>query len=161
MMPISLRARLAQNEVRERMTGGLAGLARVEDVLGERRRDLLIDGGRDHPGDAALLDDRAHRERDAAAHAAIDKEDLVLADELLGDGDAFGLVAGVIPHDDLDLAAMHAALLIHPLVIGLDAVDGSAEARIRTSERPGYANFDCGVCDASPLLGEGGACDPD
>ena len=157
----SLRARLAENEIRERLTGGLAGLTRVEDVLRERRRDLLIDGGRDYPRDAALLDNWAHRERDPTAHAAIDKEDLVLAYEFLGDGDASGLVAGRIPDEDFDLAAMHAPLLIHPLVIGLDAVDGSAKARIRTSERPGYANFDCGVCHASPLLGEGGASDPD
>ena len=136
-----LRARLAQHEVRERMPGGLAGLARVEDVLGERRRDLLVDGGRDHPGHAALLDDRPHRERDAAAHAAVDEEDLVLADEFLRDRDALGLVAGVVADDDFDLAAVHAALLVDPLVIGLDAVDSGAEARIRTSERPGYADL--------------------
>src|SRR5947209_6332201 len=75
-------------------------------------------------------------------------EHLVLVDELLHCRDALRAVAGIVLEHGLDLAAVHAALVIHPLVIGVEPDLRLAVARSIAGERPHHADLDTAIADA-------------
>ncbi len=90
------------------------------------------------------------------AAAAVEHEDLVLEDQLLGSCDGGGRVAAVVLAHQRDLAAVHAAGLVDLVVDDLGAVHDQAAVEItRPREGAQRADLDLVGGDARRALGRG------
>src|SRR5262252_8301420 len=131
-----------------------AGVRDVEHV-GHGGRGQLRVGGDADPRQPVFqergLDGHGH----TAARRDEDHEYLVLVDELLGRGDAGGLLARVVRGDELELAPMHAALAVDVAEVGQGPVIEGAEARRVARVRSQIADLDGGVGDPLRVVGAG------
>src|SRR5262249_17932849 len=92
------------------------------------------------------------RARQRRAGVAEEGEHAVFLDQLLGVGFGLRHRVAVVEADELDLAAMHAARLVHPAEIGEGAVaDVVAELGVGTGERRGLADENPARVDAGGL----------
>src|SRR5258705_59831 len=89
------------------------------------------------------LDGHGH----ATARRDEDHEHLVLVDQLLGRGDARGLLARIVGGDDLELPAVDTALAVDVAEVGHRPVVERTEARGLPRVRPQVSDLDGGIGD--------------
>ena len=97
-----------------------------------------------------ILPDRGVRRR---AEAIEHERDLLLLDQPTDLLDGLGRAIGVVEADEVDLAAVHAALLVDHLEVGGLRAPDHAVGRRRPAVGHGLPDLDLGVGDAGRIVG--------
>ena len=136
----------------DRRLGGVVGLPAhgPRELLGHA--PLRRAGGDEELRHLLLVQVLLHHRVGRRAEQLVDREDLVVLDQLAHHLDGLGRLEAVVVGDEVDLAAVDAALVVDHVPVGGDALADHAVGRQRSRVGIGVAELDLLVADARIVL---------